>query len=220
MKKIGIIGSGDVAKALAKGFLTNGYDVCMGSRSKEKELSLREEIGKELGEELETGTFSDAARFGELLVLAVKGKAAEEALHMAGEAQLKGKTIIDVTNPIDDSRPPENGVLHYFTTLEESLHERLQKKFPQGNFVKAFNSVGNAHMVNPDFGEITPTMFICGNSDSAKKEVRFILDQFGWETADFGKATSARAIEPLCILWCIPGMLQNDWNHAFKLLKK
>ena len=98
--------------------------------------------------------------------------------------------------------------------------EELQALVPKANFVKAFNSVGNNFMVNPDFNGQTPTMFICGNNENAKNEVVKILEQFGWETEDMGMAESARAIEPLCMLWCIPGMRENRWNHAFKLLRK
>ena len=105
-----------------------------------------------------------------------------------------------------------------FTTLDKSLMEDLQSEFPEANFVKAFNSIGSAFMVNPDFDE-KPTMFICGNNDQSKKAVTEILDKFGFEVEDMGKAESARAIEPLCMLWCIPGFLKNDWAHAFKLLK-
>jgi predicted dinucleotide-binding enzyme len=84
--------------------------------------------------------------------------------------------------------------------------------------VKAFNSVGNARMVNPIFQDGQPTMFYCGNDAAAKAQVRTILQQFGWEPADMGSAAAARAIEPLCQLWCIPGFLQNRWTHAFKVL--
>ena len=101
--------------------------------------------------------------------------------------------------------PPDNGVLKYFTTLEESLMERIQQLLPDAKFVKAFNSVGNAFMYKPNFPGGIPTMFICGNDDHAKKIVTDILTAFGWETEDMGKAEAARAIEPLCILWCIPG---------------
>ena len=97
--------------------------------------------------------------------------------------------------------------------------ERLKKEFPSVHFVKAFNSVGAACMVNPQFSGGKPTMFICGNSDAAKQAVAGILGQLGWEAADMGKAEAARAIEPLCMLWCIPGFLYNDWVHAFKLLR-
>lgn len=213
MKKIGIIGSGEVAQTLGAGFLKNGHEVMLGTRDISKLKEWQEKNGK--GALL--GSFADAASFADIIVLSAKGTGAKAALELAGAENLKNKTIIDTTNPIADSAP-ENGVLKYFTTLNESLMEQLQTAFPQANFVKAFNSVGNPFMVNPSF-EIKPTMFICGNSEEAKKEVTSILDDFGWETANFGKAQSARAIEPLCMLWCIPGMINNEWSHAFKLVK-
>jgi predicted dinucleotide-binding enzyme len=211
--KVGVLGSGDVARVLASGFLKHGHDVMIGTRSPEKlaDWAQQNPTGR-------TGSFSDAAAFGQLIVLAVKGTAASDALQLAASANLRGKTIIDATNPIANA-PPVNGVLKFFTDLNDSLMERLQRGFPAANFVKAFNSVGNACMVNPQFKGGTPTMFICGNDESAKKTVTQILQQFGWETADMGKAEAARAIEPLCILWCIPGFVQNDWLHAFKLLR-
>jgi predicted dinucleotide-binding enzyme len=164
------------------------------------------------------GSLAEAAQFGNVVVLAVKGAASSEALHAAGSSNLAGKPVIDATNPIGDA-PPRHGVLQFFTTLDESLMEQLQREFPDARFVKAFNSVGNARMVNPRFEGGKPTMFICGNDEGAKKTVATILDQFGWETADMGKVEAARAIEPLCMLWCIPGFLRNEWTHAFKLLK-
>jgi predicted dinucleotide-binding enzyme len=127
--------------------------------------------------------------------------------------------VIDVTNPITDAAPV-NGVLKFFTTLDDSLMERLQREFPTAKLVKAFNSVGSGRMVNPTFKATKPTMFICGNDDGAKRTVKALLDQFGWDTADMGKAEAARAIEPLCMLWCIPGFLHNEWTHAFALLKE
>jgi predicted dinucleotide-binding enzyme len=163
------------------------------------------------------GSFADAARFGELLVLAVKGAVAADALRAAGMNNLAGKPIIDATNPIADA-PPTNGVLKFFTNLDESLMERLQREFVSARFVKAFNSVGSASMVDPKFKGGKPTMFICGNDEAAKKVVTGILEDFGWETADMGAVEAARAIEPLCMLWCIPGFLRQDWVHAFKLL--
>jgi predicted dinucleotide-binding enzyme len=210
--KVGVLGSGDVAKVLAGGFVRHGHGVTIGSRAPEK---LAEWATHHPG--VATGTFADAARFGELIVLAVKGAAAYEALQLAGERNLARKTVIDTTNPIAEA-PPVNGVLKYFTSLDESLMERLQKGHPEAHLVKAFNSVGNASMVNPEFKGGKPTMFICGNDEASKAIVRGVLEQFGWETADMGKAEAARAIEPLCMLWCIPGFLRNDWVHAFKLL--
>jgi 8-hydroxy-5-deazaflavin:NADPH oxidoreductase len=152
-------------------------------------------------------------------VLAVKGIAALDALHLASAANLEGKPVIDATNPIADA-PPVNGVLRFFTSLDQSLMEQLQSAFPGAHFVKAFNSVGNSLMINPQFPGGKPTMFICGKNEAAKATVRGILDQFGWETADMGGSEAARAIEPLCMLWLIPGFLRNEWNHAFKLLRQ
>ncbi len=131
---------------------------------------------------------------------------------------MSGKTVIDATNPIADA-PPVNGVLRLFTSGDDSLMERLQRQAPAARFVKAFSSVGNALMVNPQLAGGPPTMFICGNDVAAKAEVTTILDQFGWGTEDLGGAEAARAIEPLCVLWCIPGFRQNRWRHAFKLLE-
>jgi hypothetical protein len=213
-EKIGIIGSGAVGQVLAGGFLKHGFEVMIGSREAWK---LEEWLSKNPGGK--TGSFEEAAQFGEILVLAVKGTVAAEALKLAGVGNLKGKVIIDATNPIAE-QAPDNGVLHFFTDLEESLMEKLQKQFPEGRFVKSFNSVGNVLMVNPDFGGMKPSMFICGNDEQAKNKVREILDMFGWEVEDMGKAEAARAIEPLCILWCIPGFLRNEWMHAFKVLRK
>ena len=210
--KVGILGSGDVAKTLAGGFLQHGHEVMLGTRAPAK---LAEWATAH--PQASIASFSEAAGFGDVVVLAVKGTAAAEALRAAGAATLAGKPLIDVTNPIADA-PPVNGVLHFFTTLEESLLERLQREFAEVRFVKAFNSVGHGGMVNPSFPGGKPTMFICGNDAAAKPLVTGILDQFGWETADMGHVEAARAIEPLCMLWCIPGFLQNDWQHAFKLL--
>jgi predicted dinucleotide-binding enzyme len=196
--KIGVLGSGDVAKVLAGGFLKHGHEVMMGSRTPAKLADWAAQNPK-----ASVDTFADAATFAEVIVLAVKGNVAAEALRLADAKNLSGKTIIDATNPIEDA-PPINGVLKFFTDLNESLMEMLQHEFASANFVKAFNSVGSASMVNPDFKGGKPTMFICGNSEMAKKSVSGILNQFGWEVADMGMAEAARAIEPLCMRWCIP----------------
>ena len=214
MVKVGILGSGDVGKVLAKGFLKNGYQVAIGSDHPEKLAEFKGE-----NPEMETATFEQAAQSGDIVVVCVKGTVAEKIVEKV-KRHLTGKTVIDTTNPIADA-PPQNGVLKYFTSLEESLMERLQTIAPDAQFVKAFNSIGSALMVNPEFGDDTkPTMFICGNNDYAKKKVHEILEKFGFEVEDMGKVESARAIEPLCILWCIPGFLRNEWSHAFKVLKK
>ena len=214
MKKIGVLGSGAVGKVLADGFVKHGYEVMLGSREPAKLAAWQAATGGRGS----TGTFADAARFGEIVVLAVKGTAAEEVVRLIGPDTLSGKTVVDATNPIADA-PPVNGVLRLFTTPDESLLERLQRLAPSARLVKAFSSVGNALMVNPKLPGGPPTMFICGNDAAAKAEVKGILDQFGWDSEDMGGVEAARAIEPLCILWCIPGFRQNRWRHAFKLLE-
>ncbi len=214
-KKVGILGSGIVGQTLADGFLKHGYEVMVGTRDRTK-LAEWLKRSKNKGK---VGSFSETARFADIAVLACKGSAAVEVLEQAGADNFKDKTVLDATNPITDA-PPQKSVLKFFTSLEDSLMERLQKQVPEARFVKAFNSVGSGLMVNPDFGRIKPTMFICGNNAEAKKEATEILEKFGWESEDMGSVEAARAIEPLCILWCIPGFLRNQWSHAFKLLKQ
>lgn len=212
--RIGVIGSAVVGQTLASGLKKHGYDVRIGSRTPEKlaEFSQKSGIG--------AGTVADVAAWGEALVLAVKGTVAEAALREAGSANIRGKLVIDTTNPMANE-PPEDGVIKYFTSPNDSLMERLQGAFPDAKFVKAFNSVGNALMVNPQFPGMKPTMFYCGNDAGAKATVAKILDQFGWQGADMGTAKAARAIEPLAQLWCIPGFRDNAWtDHAFALLKR
>jgi 8-hydroxy-5-deazaflavin:NADPH oxidoreductase len=209
---IGILGSAAVARALGAGFRKHGHEVMLGTRHP---AALREWAAEHPGARV--GDLAETASFGEVVVLAVNGRAAAAALGLAGAANLSGKTVIDTTNPIADA-PPVNGVIRFFTDLDRSLMEQLQVEFPDARFVKAFNSVGNQHMVDPRFDGGPPTMFICGNDPAAKQTVTGILEQFGWETADMGGAEAARAIEPLCILWCIPGLLRGEWGHAFRLL--
>lgn len=213
--KIGILGSGVVAQTLAAGFLKHGHETMLGTREPAKLAEWQAKNSK-----ARVGSFSDAAAFAELVVLAVKGTAAADALRLAGKSALSGKIVMDTCNPIADA-PPDHGVLKFFTSLDDSLMERLQREFPEARFVKAFNSVGNARMIHPQYaGGIRPTMFLCGNDATAKSAVAEIAEQFGWETADMGSVEAARAIEPLCMLWCIPGFTRNEWTHAFKLLRQ
>jgi len=210
--KVGVLGSGDVAKSLAEGFIRHGHQVTIGTRDAAKLAEWQRSNPK-----VQVGSFSETAAFGEVLALAVKGSVATDVLRMAGSANLDGKLVMDACNPIADA-PPVNGVLKFFTTLDDSLMERLQREFPKAHFVKAFNSVGKGQFVNPQYKAGKPTMFICGNDDGAKVVTAQLLEQFGWDTADMGKVESARAIEPLCMLWCVLGFTKNEWTHAFKLL--
>ncbi len=212
--KIAVLGSGVVGQTLGSGFLKHGHEVALGTREPAKlaDWSAANAGGKVV-------SFAEAAGFGEVVVLAVGGEVALDALKLAGASALDGKVVIDACNPIGGG-PPVNGVLRFFTTMTDSLMERLQAAYPKARFVKAFNSVGAAQMVNPQFAGGRPTMFICGGDAEAKKVVATLLDQFGWDTEDMGAVEAARAIEPLCMLWCIPGVGRGDWSpHAFKLLR-
>jgi predicted dinucleotide-binding enzyme len=211
--KIGIIGSGVVARTLASGFLKHKHEVAIGSRDAAKLAEWAKQNAT-----ARIGSFFDVAKFAEVVVLAVKGTVAADALRLAEAANLAGKPVIDATNPIEDS-PPKDGIMKLFTSFEESLMERLQREFKSAHFVKAFNSVGSTCMVDPQFKGGKPSMFIAGNDAAAKKTVTAILTEFGWETEDMGAAEAARFIEPLCVLWCIPGFQKNDWVHAFKVLR-
>nr|HEX4315612.1 NAD(P)-binding domain-containing protein [Kofleriaceae bacterium] len=212
MTKVAILGSGVVGETLANGFLKHGYAVTRASREPAKLAAWKAGATGDAS----TGTFADAAKWADIVVLCVKGGAAIEAVDLAGVANLAGKVVIDTTNPIAD-KPPVNGVLQFFTDFNESLIEKLQKRAPQAKFVKAFSCVGSLYMVNPSL-PAKPTMFICGSDAGAKSTVTGILDAFGWDTADMGAIEAGRAIEPLCMLWCIPGLAKGSWTHAFKLL--
>jgi predicted dinucleotide-binding enzyme len=212
--KVGIIGSGVVGQTLAEGFVKHGHQVQIGTRNPTK---LKDWSAKNPG--VTVKSFAEVAAFGDVVVLAVGGEVAQQALELIGSDALDGKTVIDACNPIGGG-PPVNGVLPFFTPQNESLMEQLQKGYPFAHFVKAFNSVGSGQMVNPEFAGGRPTMFICGNDKDAKTTVARILDQFGWDTEDMGAIEAARPIEALCMLWCIPGIGKNDWSpHAFKLLR-
>ncbi len=209
---LGIVGSGNVAQILARGFAAHGHTVKLGTRESAKLADFAK-----ANPSITIGSFKDAASFGEVVVLAVKGLVASTVLEAIGSDALAGKVVLDPTNPIADV-PPVNGIINYFTGPNESLMERLQKQMPGARFVKAFNSVGGGLMVNPKL-PAKPTMFICGNDEAAKKVVAGLCEQLGWGTEDVGKVEGARAIEPLCMLWCAPGFQRNDWAHAFHVLR-
>lgn len=214
--KVGVLGSGIVGRVLGAGFIKHGHEVMIGTRDAEKgELRqwLRENAGAS------AGSFAAAAKFGEFLVLAVGGNVVEQALDRAGPANFAGKTLMDATNPIA-AAPPINGVLQFFTGPNDSLGERIQAKLPGARVVKAFNSVGNGLMIDPHFEQGTPTMFLCGESEAAKSQVSGVIRAFGWEPFDCGGIIASRALEPLCMLWCIPMFRQNQASHAFKMLTR
>jgi predicted dinucleotide-binding enzyme len=213
MANFGVLGSGEVGQGLAKGLRDIGHEVRIGSRDPRKLTAYSAET------KIPNGTFAEVAKWGDALVLSVLGSAAEGVLRQVGVEHFAGKLVIDTTNPTTTA-PPQDGVLESFTGPNESLMERLQKAAPRARFVKAFNSVGADLMVNPKFKGGKPTMFYCGDDAEARAEVARILEQFGWEGADMGTAVAARAIEPLAVLWCIPGFREDRWTHAFKLLTR
>ena len=213
--RVGILGTGDVGKALAKGFVTLGHDVKMGSRDAKNEKALA--WASELGAKASVGTFADAAAFGDIVVLATLGVANESALKLAGPEKLRGKVVIDTTNPLDFSAgmPPKLAV-----SGNDSGGERVQRLLPDAHVVKAFNTVGNAFMFRPSFPGGPPDMFFCGNNDDAKKKVAAILKDFGWGVVDVGGIESSRYLEAMCMVWVLSAIYTNNWNQAFKLLKK
>lgn len=215
--QIGVIGSGQVGRTLATSLLKEKHEVKLGTRDITNPAVIAWMAHPD-NQGATVGTFKEAAQFGEALVLAVKGSKVTDALDLAGFENFTGKVVMDVTNPIADV-PPVNGVISFFTGPNESLMEIIQTRIPDAYVVKALNSIGSQHMYHPAFDDGPPTMFICGNDETAKTVVNDILVSFGWEVEDMGKAEAARAIEPLCILWCIRGFIRNQWNHAFKLLK-
>jgi predicted dinucleotide-binding enzyme len=199
--KIGILGSGDVGQALARGFSSEGHDVKIGTRTPREGFV----------------SFAEAASHGELLVIATVWKGVKPAIDAAGAENFKGKTVIDVTNPLvmRENGPPELEIGHM-----DSAGERVQGWMPGAHVVKAFNIVGHAFMYKPDFPQGPPTMFIAGNEGDAKVAVTRILSSFGWETIDIGGIEGARLLEPMCILWVLTGVRTGNWAQAYKMLRK
>jgi predicted dinucleotide-binding enzyme len=214
--RIGVLGTGDVGRALAKGFVALGHEVKMGSRSATNDKALA--WAKAMGPKASTGTFADAASFGEVVVLATLGVANEEALRSAGAERLRGKVVIDATNPLDFSGgvPPKLAIAG-----NDSAGERVQKLLPGAHVVKAFNIVGNPFMFRPELPGGPPDMFIAGNDEGAKKTVTGILKDFGWGAVyDLGGIESSRYLEAMCMVWVLSAARDGNWNQAFKLLRK
>jgi predicted dinucleotide-binding enzyme len=214
--KVGILGTGDVGRAIGKGFITLGHEVKLAGREAANPKAVA--WVKEMGPKASTGTFADAASFGDLVVLCTLGTAYESVLAAAGPERLAGKVLIDTTNPLDFSkgRPPRLAVGH-----TDSGGEQVQRTVPGARVVKAFNIVGNPSMFRPDFPGGPPDMLICGNDAEAKKTVTTVLHDFGWpNVVDFGGIESSRYLESLCITWVLYGAATGGWNHALKFLRK
>jgi predicted dinucleotide-binding enzyme len=207
--RVGILGSGMVGQALARGFAGRGHDVRIGSRDRGKLAGFSAETG------VDAATFDQVAGHGELLVLATLGAAAEQALALAGPERLAGKVLIDTTNPLDFSA----GGPGLFVGFDDSLGERVQRAAPAARVVKCFNIVSAPAMVDPAFEDGPPDMFIAGDDSDAKATVTDLLHDFGWSSVyDTGGIEGARLLEPLCILWVVVGQRRGAWDHAFKVI--
>lgn len=217
--KIGILGSGEVGRRLGDGFIELGHPVKIGSRDPNKK-DIAQWVSNHSGEEgkASSGSFAEAAAFAELLVLATLWDGIPNVIKIADQKNFVGKIVIDVTNPLDFSKgmPPRLAVGH-----TDSGGETIQRMLPESKIVKAFNIVGNPHMVHPDFPGGPPTMFICGNDEESKKIVTDkILTPFGWETIDTGRIEGSSLLESLAMLWITYYFRTNTGHHAFKLLRK
>jgi predicted dinucleotide-binding enzyme len=209
---IGVLGSGVVGQVLAKGYREAGHNVMIGTRDRPK----LEGFSKEAG--VAVGSFADAAQHGEVLIFAVLGVGAQEVIHLAGADSFKGKLVLDTTNPLDFSKgfPPSLFVGH-----TDSLGERIQRSLPGAHVVKAFNTMGNAHMIKPKYGDGTPTHFIAGDDAGAKKKATELLHEVGWkDVQDLGPISSSRLLESLCLAWCMIYGATGSGDHAFSLLRK
>ena len=212
--RVGVLGTGEVGRRLAAGFSSRGHDVMIGSRDPGKP-ELSEWLSGD-GAGIKAGTFAETAAHGELVVLALLGNAAEEAIADAGSENFSGKVVIDAMNPLDFSAgfPPKLSICG-----EDSLGERVQGALPDARVVKAFNTIGNQYFVDPSFSEGRPTMLIAGNDDDAKRTVADVVADFGWpDSVDIGGIEGSRELEAICIAWVKIGGARGAWDHGFKLL--
>ncbi|MCL2581535.1 MAG: NAD(P)-binding domain-containing protein [Streptosporangiales bacterium] len=213
--KVGILGSGDVGRSLAKGFLRGGHDVMIGTRGAAS-ASLRDWADGD-GKGVATGTFEETAAHGDLLALALLGDIAEDVLARVGPGAFGGKVVLDAMNPLDFSGgfPPKLSL-----SGDDSLGERVQRAVPGARVVKAFNTIGYQCFVDPRFSGGVPTMLIAGNDDGAKAVAADVLADFGWpDTVDIGGIEGSRELEALCITWLkIVAVRGGSVDHGFKLL--
>ena len=213
--KIAILGSGDVGQVLGAGFAGLGHRVRMGTREPAKD-KVQASV-KMTGRGVSADTFAGAAAFGDLAVVATLWQGTESALRLADSENLAGKVVVDATNPLDFSggMPPKLAV-----TPAGSGGEQVQRWLPQARVVKAFNTVGNPHMIQPQFPGGPPDMFICGNDAGAKETVTALLKECGWPAVDLGGIECTRYLEALAMIWILHLLRTNSGNHAFKLLRK
>ncbi|MGL4631800.1 MAG: NADPH-dependent F420 reductase [Leadbetterella sp.] len=227
MKNIAILGTGNVGQAFAKRLADLGYNVSVGTRNVENSLAntTKDMYGTPTVSEfiasnpsVQLKTFADATADADFVILGTKGDGAEAAL-AATNGHINGKTILDLSNPLDFSKgfPPT-----LFMSNDTSLGEYLQGKFPEAKFVKSLNTMFNGVMLNPRLLSEDSTVFMSGNFADAKEEVKTLLNQFGWkesEIFDLGDITTSRGTESLLPIWLrIFGATQNGVFN-FKIAK-
>lgn len=211
--KVGILGSGTVAKQIAIGFLSSGYDVKLGTRDSQKLNEWLKSVPSATA-----GSFLEAASFGDIIVIATLWGGTENALKLAGLDNFKNKIVIDITNPLDFSSgvPPK-----FIATYGNSAGEQIQNWLKDSKVVKAFNTVSASIMINPKLEEGNPDLLIAGNDLAAKKLVTEIAQSFGWQNViDMGEIKQSFWLETFAMLWIEFGFKYNHWTHAFKLLYK
>jgi 8-hydroxy-5-deazaflavin:NADPH oxidoreductase len=215
--KIGIIGTGMVGATIGTKLVQLGHQVKMGSRVANNEKAVK--WHSTMGPNASQGTFADAAAFGEIIFNCTKGDGAIDALKAAGEKNLNGKIIIDVSNPLDFSKgmPPS---LYPALSNTNSLGEEIQKTFPDAKVVKALNTMNCVLMVNPSLVPGSHDLFMCGNDEAAKVKVTEIVKSFGWVSIiDVGDITAARATEGILPIWVRLMMKFQSPNFNFKIVK-
>lgn len=214
--RIGVIGSGIVGQTLGAGLAKRGHEVMLGTRDPSADRITS--WAKSTASGARAGTFDETARFAQIAILATSWDGTESALRIAGPDNLAGKVVIDATNPLDFSKgaPPTLAVAY-----PDSAGESVQRWVPKAKVVKAFNTIGNAHMVDPQFSGGPPDFFICGNDDGAKATVGALAKELGWsDPVDLGGIEGSRYLEPMAMAWIAHGFRTNSWGHAFKLLRK
>jgi 8-hydroxy-5-deazaflavin:NADPH oxidoreductase len=210
--KIGVLGSGPAGQTLAAGFLDKAHPVMISSREPAK----LDGWLRNAGQAGQVGTFAEAAQFGEVVVLSVLGRAAEEVIRLAGVDNFTDKIVIDASDPLDFS----SGRPGLFVGTTDSLGERIQRLIPNANVVKGLNVVQADVMINPSLTGDEPDMFIAGENDEAKQTVSQLLAEFGWPVIDMGGIESARWLEALSLAWVVYSHRTGKTHHAFKLVGK
>jgi predicted dinucleotide-binding enzyme len=213
--KVGILGSGDVAQTLGRGFAKHGYEVMIGSREPKSDKLTKWK--KEIGAKASTGSGADAAKFGEVVILATMGVGTHAAVDAAGTKNFDGKLVIDVSNPLDFSKGMPPGL---FVGTSDSLAEQTQRKIPKAKVVKCFNTISHLQMIDPKYKGDKPRMLIAGDDAKAKKELGQMLKGLGWGGAiDCGGLDGARWLEALVPLWVRAAQSENSFEIIFQPTK-